>query len=91
MHDINLRLQFLRVPPIVGIEHGDELSPCHGISKIASSSFADILGISDILDARIFTHELCDDFRRVIYGSIVDNDALPILECLSLNTADCVG
>jgi len=86
-----LRLQFLRIPPIVGIEHGDELSPCHGVSQVAGSSFAEILGISDILDARIFTHELRDDVRRIIYGCIVDDDAFPILKRLSLHAVNGIG
>ena len=86
-----LRLQFLRIPPIVGIEHGDELSPCHGDSQVAGSSFAEILGISDILDARIFTRELRDDVRRIIYGCIVDDNAFPILKRLSLHAVNGIG
>ena len=62
--------KFLRLPPIVGIEEGDDVSFAVGDGVIEGAGLAAV-GLAEDLDLR---GKLGEDFRGAVGGTVVDND-----------------
>ena len=74
---MELLLDFLPMPKIVGIDRRHKLALRHGQALIARRRYAPI-GLGVIPETGVGTRERIDDRRSAIAGSIIDHDDIEV-------------